>query len=115
MEQSKIIDKLETYQSPRRRADGTLPRQSAGSEFEGRHRAERVQELGGAVLSVLDRSDREDVRVHQPRCNNASAFGLRGYVDTLSLSLLCITMILRVRRKFFEITTLPNNLLFREW
>ena len=30
-------------------------------EFEGRHRAERVQELGGAVLSVLDRSGREDV------------------------------------------------------
>ena len=52
--------------------------------FEGRHRAERVQELGGAVVSVLDRSGREDVRLHQPRCANASAFGLRGYVDTLS-------------------------------
>ena len=25
------------------------------------------------------------------------------------LSLLCITMILRVRRNFFEITTFPNN------
>ena len=25
------------------------------------------------------------------------------------LSLLCITMILHVRRKFFEITTFPNN------
>ena len=25
------------------------------------------------------------------------------------LSLLCITMILRVRRKFFEITTFPNS------
>ena len=43
---------------------------------------------------------------------NASAFGLQGYVDhTLPLSLLCITMILRVRRNFFEITTKPNNLL----
>ena len=41
-------------------------------------------ELGGAVVSVLDRSGREDVRLHQPRCSNASAFGLRGYVDTLS-------------------------------
>ena len=41
-------------------------------------------ELGGAVRSVLDRSDHEDVRLHQPRCDNASAFGLRGYVDTLS-------------------------------
>ena len=38
-------------------------------------------ELGGALCLVLDRSDREDVRLHQPRCANASAFGLRGYVD----------------------------------
>ena len=37
--------------------------------------------LGGAVVSVLDRSGREDVRLHQPRCHNASAVGLRGYVD----------------------------------
>ena len=36
------------------------------------------------MRSVLDRSDREDVRLHQPRCANASAFGLPGYVDTLS-------------------------------
>ena len=58
----------------------------------------------------LDRSDREDVRLHQPRCHNASAYGLRGYVDEhCPLSLLCITMILRVRRKYFEITTFPNN------
>ena len=48
--------------------------------------AERVLELGGAVVSVLDRSGREDVRLHQPRFSNASAFGLRGYVDTLSPS-----------------------------
>ena len=34
---------------------------SAGSEFEGRHRAERVLELRGVVVSVLDRSGREDV------------------------------------------------------
>ena len=52
--------------SPRRRADGTLPRHSAGSESGDRHRAERVLELGGAVVSVLDRSGREDVRLHQP-------------------------------------------------
>ena len=43
---------------------------------EDRHRAERVLELGGAVVSVLDRSGREDVRLHQPRCANASASGL---------------------------------------
>ena len=37
--------------------------------------------LGGAVVSVLDRSGREDVRLHQPRCANASAVSLQGYVD----------------------------------
>ena len=62
------------------------------------------------MRSVLDRSDREDVRLHQPRCHNASAYGLRGYMDEHSpLSLLCITMILRVRRNFFEIATFPNS------
>ena len=38
-------------------------------------------ELGGAVVSVLDRLDREDVRLLPLRCVNASAVGLRGYVD----------------------------------
>ena len=36
-------------------------------ELEGRHRAERVLKLGGVVVSVLDRLNREDVRLHQPR------------------------------------------------
>ena len=63
--------------------------------------------LGGAVVSVLDRSGREDVRLHQLHCANASAVGLQGYVDHALPSLLCITMILRVRRNFFEITTKP--------
>ena len=31
----------------------------------------------------------------------------------LPLSLLCIIMILRVRRNFFEITTFPNSVLLR--
>ena len=62
------------------------------------------------MRSVLDRSDREDVRLHQPRCHNASAYGLRGYMDnTLPSRCYTITMILRVRRKFFEITTFPNS------
>ena len=96
--------------SSRRRADETLPQHSAGSEFEGCHRAERVLNSEVPCVRYLDRSDREDVRLHQPRCANASAFGLRGYVDKHSpLSLLCITMILRVRRIFFEITTFPNS------
>ena len=61
-------------------------------------------------VRCLDRSDREDVRLHQPRCANASTYGLRGYIDKHSpLSLLCITVILRVRRKFFEITMFPNT------
>ena len=62
------------------------------------------------MRSVLDRSDCKDVRLHQPRCVNASAFGLRGYVDnTLPSRCYAITMILRVRRNFFEITTFPNS------
>ena len=62
------------------------------------------------MRSVLDRLDREDVRVHQPRCHNASLFGLRGYVDnTLPSRCYAITMILRVRRNFFEISTFPNS------
>ena len=40
------------------------------------------------MRSVLDRSDREDVRLHQPRYDNASAVGLRGYVDNTLPSLL---------------------------
>ena len=64
------------------------------------------------MCSVLDRSDREDVRQHQPRCYNASSYGLRGYVDnTLPSRCYAITMILRVRRKFFEITMFPNSFL----
>ena len=53
--------------APRHRADRTLPRHFGGSESGDRHRAERVLELGGAVVSVLDGLDREEVRLHQPR------------------------------------------------
>ena len=80
-----------------------------GLESGDRHRAERVLELGGVIVSVLDRSGREDVRIHQPRCHNASAVDLQGYVDHTLPSFLCITVILRVRRNFFEITTFPNS------
>ena len=41
-------------------------------------------ERGGVVVSVLDRSGREDIRLHQPRCANASAYGLEGTWTTLS-------------------------------
>ena len=106
----KPCDGRTSRSSPRRRADGTLPRHSAGSELEVHHRVECVLELEGAVVSVLDRSGRADVRLYQPRCSNASAYGLRGYVDnTLPSRCYAITMILRVRRNFFEITTFPNS------
>ena len=79
-------------------------------EFEGRHRAERVLNSEVPYVRYLDLLDREDVRLHQLRCHNASAYGLRGYVDnTLPSRCYAITMILRVRRKFFEITTFPNS------
>ena len=76
----KPCDGRTSRSSPRRRADGTLPRHSAGSEFEGRHQAERVLELGGVIVLVLDRLDREDVRLHQP---NASVVDLLGMLITL--------------------------------
>ena len=36
-------------------------------EFEGRHQAERVLNSEVPCIRYLDRSDREDVRLHQPR------------------------------------------------
>ena len=96
--------------SPRRRADETLPRALLDREFAGRHRAKRLLNAEVPYVRCLDRSDREDVRLHQPRCHNAYAYGLRGYMDnTLPSRCYVITMILRVRRKFFEITTFPNS------
>ena len=65
-------------------------------------------ELGGAVVLVLDRLDREDVRLLPLRCINASTVGLRGYVDNTLPLVAMHHMILRVRRNFFEITTKPN-------
>src|SRR3954469_23805305 len=69
--------------SPHRCANETLPRPQLDQEFEGRHRAERVQIAEVSYVQYLDRLDREDVRLHQPRYN-PFAFGLRGYMDTLS-------------------------------
>ena len=75
----------------------------------GRHRAERVLELGGAVVSVLDRLDREDVRL-LPLCRViASAVGLRWVRRQHSPLVAMHHMILCARRKFFEITMLPDS------
>ena len=57
-----------------------------------RHRAERVLELGGVVVSVLDRLDHVDVRLLPLRRVIASAVGLRWVRrQHSSLWLLCIT------------------------
>ena len=36
-------------------------------EFEGRHRAERVLNMEVSYVRYLDQSDRQDIRLHQPR------------------------------------------------
>ena len=66
-------------------------------------------ELGGAVVSVLDRLDREDVRLLPLRRVIASAVGLRWVRRQYSPLVAMHHMILCVRRKFFEITTKPNS------
>ena len=40
--------------------------------------------LGGSIVSVLDRSGREKSLTTSTASLDASPFGLRGYVDTLS-------------------------------
>ena len=63
-----------------------LRRSPAAVVHQDRHHAvmltelfpDTLLELGGAVVSVLDRLDRGDVRLHQP---NASVVDLQGYVD----------------------------------
>ena len=66
-------------------------------------------ELGGAVVLVLDRLDREDVRLLPLRRLIAFAVGLRWVRRQYSPLVAMHHMILRVRRKFFEITTKPNS------
>ena len=53
--------------SSRHRADEALPRHSAGSRVRGTSPSRTCADHGGAVLSVLDQLDREDVRLHQLR------------------------------------------------
>ena len=68
-------------------------------------------ELGGAIVSVLDRLDREDVRLLPLRRVIASAVGLRWVRRQYSPLVAIHHMILCVRRKFFEITTKPYTIL----
>ena len=60
-------------------------------EFEGRHRAERVQIAEVPYVWYLDRLDREDVRLHQPRYLTLSLSVYEGTWTHSPLSLLCIT------------------------
>ena len=62
---------VEHHHRHRRRADGTHPRRFTGLEPGERHRAERVLNSEVPYVRCLDRLDREDVRLHQPRCYNA--------------------------------------------
>ena len=96
--------------SPCRRADGTLPRPQLDQEYEGRHRAGRVLNSDVPYVRCLDRSDREDVRLHQPRCANASSFVYEGTWTHSPLSLLCITMILCVRKKILKLLRSPTHI-----
>ena len=58
---------------------------------------------------VLDRSDREDVRLHHCVVLTLPLSVYEGTWTHSSLSFLCITMILCVRRIFFKVTTFPNS------
>ena len=112
MEQSKIIDTLETYQlSPRCRADGTLPRHFAGSRVWGTPSSWTCVELGGVVHSVLDRSEREEVRLHQLCCQTLPLSVYEG-TWTHSPPLIAMHLLYRscVSVDFFEIACyVPNK------
>ena len=94
--------------SSRPRADETLPRPHLDQEYEGHHRAECVQITEVSCVRYLDRLDRKDVRLHQLPYLTLPLSVYEGTGTHSPLSLLCMTMILRVRRNFFEITTLPT-------
>ena len=68
------------------------------------------QELGGAGVMVLGSVGPRGRTTTSSTLRQRFRFGLRGYVDnTLPSRCYIITMILRARRKFFEITTFPNS------
>ena len=68
------------------------------------------QELGGAGVTVLESVGPGRRTTTSCMLCQRFRFGLRGYIDnTLPSHCYIITMILRVRRNFFEITTFPNS------
>ena len=88
---------------------------SARSEFKARHRVERV--LNSEVSCVRYLIGRI-VKTHDYINRVVLTLPLSVYEGTWThspLSLLCITMILRMRRIFFEITTFPNISPYVPW
>ena len=81
--------------SSRRRADGTLPRSSAGSE---------VPYVPYLIARNEKKFDYINRIVKRFRIWSTSVCGRHS-----PLLLLCITVILRVHRNFFEITAFPNS------
>ena len=55
----------------------------AGLRRRGRHQAERVLNAEVPYVRHLIGMDREGVRLHQPRCANASVVDLQRYVDAI--------------------------------
>ena len=80
-------------------------------EFVGRHRAERVQ-IG--EVPYVRYQDRSIVKTYDYINRFVITLPLSVYEGawtTLSLSLLCITMILRVRRKILKLLRFPTLVL----
>ena len=92
--------------SSRRRADETLPRPQLDQEIKRRHRAER----GGVVHSVLGSVGSRRCSTTSTTFLNTFAFGLRGYVDTLSplISMHLLDRSCVIVGKFFEILRSPS-------
>ena len=78
-------------------------------EFVGCHRAERVQIAEVPYIWYLDRSIVKTYDYINRVVIMLPFFVYEGTWTHSLLSLLCITMILRVRRIFFEITAFPNS------
>ena len=76
--------------SPRRRADGTLPRPQLDQEYKGRHLTERVLNTEVPYVRFLDRLDHEDVRLKEmcPRGNNKVVIYISLYHDKCLLFML---------------------------
>ena len=78
-------------------------------EFEGRHRVERVHNSEVSYIRCLIGRTEKKFDYINRILKRFRFWSMRVCGHTLPLSLLCITMILRVRRNFFEITTFPNR------